>query len=103
MNSPWKTLALLARSEDRAADAHVRCSKGDGGLEILAHAHAQASETELTGELSEKSEVNGGFFLERRDAHQAGHIEPELITAQCDEPRRVLRRDAGFLRFLARV
>lgn len=43
------------------------------------------------------------LFLERRHAHQARNFHSKFAPAKIDELVRVLRRNAGFLRFLPRV
>ena len=73
-NSRWKTLGGGAHSEDSAADAHVCGPKFDGGLEIVAHPHAQIIKAEFAGKLGQKGKVNSRLLVYRRDAHQAGDI-----------------------------
>ena len=97
------TSALSALAEDLRADAHVGGAEGDGRLEVGAHAHAELREAQLAGELGEEGEMHAGLLVERRDAHQAGDVELQLVAAQAQQAGGLLRHDAGLLRLLAGV
>ncbi len=94
---------LAAFAEDRAADAHMRRAEFDRRLEIPAHAHAEQRQTVLARQLLQQREMRRGRLIRRRDAHQSLHRQPQFVAAQRNEAGGVFRRDAGLLRFLARV
>ena len=79
------TQPLSTGTENRAADADVGGTELNGGLKVSRHTHTETLEAKLVGHLGEKREVNGGLFIDRRNAHQAGNLEFELITAHGDE------------------
>jgi len=81
----------------------VRRAERDSRFEVVAHAHAEAGQAKLGRKLRQESEVHRGFLLERRDAHQAGHIEFELIAAERHERRRLPGQHAGLLRLRSGV
>ena len=78
-------------------------AEGDGRLEVGAHAHAEPGEAQLPGELGEEGEMHAGLLVERRNAHQAGDVELQLLAAQAQEAAGLPGHDAGLLRLLAGV
>lgn len=50
-----------------------------------------------------KPEMGGRVFVHWRNAHKPGDRKPMLFAAQCEELRRVLRRDTRLLGFSTRV
>ena len=48
----------------------MRRTEANGGLKIVGHTHGEALKAALLGELGKEGEVNGGFFIDGRDAHQ---------------------------------
>ena len=81
----------------------MRCAETDGGLEIIAHAHAEIGNSAFLRELLKQREMHRGCFLGRWDAHQPRHRKPQFRAAVLHKEDRVLRRDAGLLGFLAGI
>src|SRR5262249_7980049 len=88
---PWENSERGAAPEDGGPDAHVRCAESDGGLVVVAHAHAQGVEAVRGSELGEEGEVNRRFLVDGRDAHEAGDLEPQVIAAERCECRQLVR------------
>src|SRR5437016_1688937 len=75
-------------------------AKGDGRLEVGAHAHAEILQTQLSAELGKEGKMDRGLLIVRRDAHEAGDVELQLLAAQPQEAGGLLRQHAGLLRLL---
>ena len=54
---------------------------GDGDFEIGAHAHAEARDARLAGDLRKKREVRHRLIVEGPDAHQPGDRQTERVAA----------------------
>ncbi len=65
-------------AEDRRSHADMGRALGDGAFEIAAHAHGQTLKAVPRRDLGQKREMQAGFLVHRRDAHQPLHrqIEP---------------------------
>src|SRR3546814_9523170 len=58
---------------------HHRC------LEIAAHAHAELAEAIAPGDLVQQGEMRRRFLIGRRNAHQAGDRELQVVAAEKSE------------------
>ena len=93
----------VTRAEDGGADAHIGGAKGDGLLEVAAHAHAQLFQAEPRGDLGEQRKMHGRLLVEGRDAHQAFDHETVFVPASRHKGVRLAGKDAGFLRLFAGI
>ena len=89
--------------EDRAADPDMRRAELHRRLEIGTHAHAQRGKPVRLREFGQQREMQRRLLVVRRDAHQAGDLELQLVAAQREEGGQIARRDTRLLRFLAGV
>src|SRR5471032_1445187 len=90
-------------AEQGAADAHVRGAQLHGGLVVGAHAHADLLQAVACGHLGQQREMQGGFFVDRRDAHQPDDRQLVSVAAGGDEGIEVGRQHACLLWFFAGV
>lgn len=63
----------------------MRGTEGDGGLEILRHAHAQAGEIIAPGKLRKQGEMQRRFLVDGWNAHKADHRKAQFVAAETDE------------------
>ena len=63
---------MVARAEQRRADPQMGGAQHDGGLEIVAHAHAAPGQPVIGGELVEQGEERRRLDPRRGHAHQSG-------------------------------
>ena len=94
---------LRAGAKYRAADAHVCRTERDRGLEVVAHAHAQAFQAEIACEFGEEGEVHGALLIDGGYAHEPGNLELQLVVTEREEARQVAWKDACLLRLLAGI
>lgn len=81
----------------------MRGAEADGRFVVAAHPHAEFFEPCIARELEQEREVECGFFIGGRDAHQARNRQRVVHAARVDEGERFARGDAGLLRFFAGV
>ena len=99
----WQPWSFLPRAEDRRADADAGGAEGDGGLEVVAHAHGELRQAVSRGDLGQEREVRARGLTDRRDAHQPLGLKTVGLAAGGDEGVGLGGGDAGLLRLLAGV
>ena len=90
-------------SENRRADAHMGGAELDRDREVGAHAHRQIFQPVARGDLRGQRKMRRRRIVDRRDAHQAGNLQPVLLAAGGNEGVGLAGRDAGLLRLLAGI
>ena len=80
--------------EDRRAHADMRGAKLDRGGVIRAHAHREILQSVAGGDLGGQREMRRRRLIHRRDAHQAGYLQPIGVATGGDEGVGFAGRDA---------
>lgn len=103
INNPSLSARLRPFAEDRRSDPHMGGAKPYRDGVIAAHAHAQRRQTIAGGDFRQQREVRRGIVAHRRNAHQPFYNQAEFLPALSDEGIGLIRRNAGFLVFLAGI
>lgn len=92
-----------SHAKDGAADPNMGRTMGNGGVIVRAHPHAQSRNAVTLRNIRKKVKVRRRIFARRRDTHQPGDVQTNLIATGGNEAVRIFRKRAGFLRFPAGV
>ncbi|EGE58250.1 hypothetical protein RHECNPAF_3340049 [Rhizobium etli CNPAF512] len=90
--------SVSARAENRRSDADAGGAEGNRRLVIARHAHGEFLDATFRRELCQQGKMRPGIFLGRRNAHQTFNGKAELVAAERNEGRRLVRRNACLLR-----
>lgn len=90
-------------AENGAANTDMGRTMRNGDVIIRTHAHAQTVDPIALGNVGQEIKMRRRIFVSGRNTHQAGNAQAMLVTAGRDEPIRIRRRRAGFLRLFAGI
>ena len=101
-NTQFRTPPSPPRPEQRAAHAHMRRAQHDGGLEVLAHAHAEARQAVVVSLLGRQSEraraFRGSQALALVTATSRRLALRSFMLVEKDNARREVTRLSGLFR-----
>ncbi len=81
----------------------MRRAEINGGLEIRAHAHGKFREPVSRRNFRKQRKMRPGWLIHRRNAHQAGRLQPVFFPDADEKIIDIGRSDPGFLVLLASV
>ena len=90
-------------AKDGAADPNMGRTMGNRRVVVSTHAHTQSLNSIALCNVRKKVKVRRGIFICRRDAHQPGDVQTNLITTRGNEPVSIFWQCSGLLGFLAGV
>ncbi len=90
-------------AENGAANTDMGRTMSNGDVIVRTHTHAQTVDPIARGNVGQEIKMRRRIFVRGRNTHQAGDAKAMLVTAGRDEPVRIRRRRAGFLRLFAGI